>query len=679
MSAEAPGSTEPALCELLLVVLAAAPFFIDYSGSIFNVFDLPQRAFAASALAGAVAWRARRATAGRAPVELTLTPWHLAAAAFLAWCGMTGLWSRSGFEWWFEWRHWLLAGAAGMAAAASGGRAAPWAFEAIFASAVATAFIAFLQYFDLKPFSLILQSVPPAATFGHRSFAMHWLVLGVPIGVALWAREADGRRRWAFSLGLGFIAGLCLLASARAAWFGGAFEALLLSAWLAFEHRRGALPGPAGVRWLSAAGGFALAAVIALAARADYAAAYGGYSERMSSIVTGLSGTPTSAVEGAAIPANNVRMRLSIWRNSSAIFAKRPFRGTGLGNFQVHYPWFSRSVVDDGINRENLVVDHAHNDPLEVLIETGTIGAVLALLALGFGLTAAARRLSAPSLEERALAAGMAAAVLGILVTSLFDLPAHRALPPLTVAVFLGLLAGRAGGKTVTVSPGAAKSAAIGLAVATVLITLFGLRAVTASAFYGRANGSMSVLEKYLRPPDGMSREEWARRRAALILATKDDALAAAALDANPQHVYTVGAIYSLMGRWDEALSVLVPYTERRPNHFRALINLSIVLNAKGRFEEALQVAGRAVNIRPESPKALSALGSVQARKGMHKEAAHSFSTAARYAPSDPGLPYKAGLSLKALGDTTAARAAFQDSLKLDPTSPEAAAALKAL
>jgi O-antigen ligase len=610
--------------ELLLCVLAAAPFAIDYTGSLHDPADLPQRAFLAAAAAAAAAWCARRGAASGEAQTLLLTPWHFAAAGFLAWCGLTGAWSRSGLEWWVEWRHWLLAGAAGAAAAGAGGRAAPWALAAFFASAAATALLALFQYFGLPPFSWVLQSVPPGATFGHRSFAMHWLVLGVPLGAALWAREADAGRRWALSLALGLIAGLCLLASARAAWLGGALEAVLLGPWLAWEARRGALPGPARSRWLSAAGGAALAAVIAFGARADYAAAYGGYSQRMSAIVTGLSGAPTSAVEGAAIPVNNVRMRLAIWRNSAAIVAKRPLRGTGLGNFQIHYPWFSRSVQDDGVNRENLVVDHAHNDPLEVLIETGAVGLALGLLAAGTGLWAGARLLRREGLEDRALAAGLTASVLGLAVTSLFCLPAHRALPPAAVAVFLGLLAGRAGGRSVAVPPGAANAGAAALTAAAVVLGLFSARALAASWHYGRVSGSLTVLEENRRAPDGVPAEEWARRQAAVLIVARRDAAAAADLSPMPQYLYTVGALDAVMGRWDEALSALIPYTERRPNHFRGLVSLALALKAKGRLDEALQVAGRAVNIRPESTKALTALAAVQEAKGLAADAAES-------------------------------------------------------
>lgn len=662
--------------DLALAVLAAAPFAIDYSGSLCDYADLPQRVFVSAALPAALAawaWRARR----DGGADVSLRPWHGAAAAFLLWCALTGLWSRAGLEWWLEWRHWLLAGAAG-AAAAAGGRPSPWALWAFFGSAVATAAFAVLQYFSVPPFSLVLQAVPPSATFGHRSFAMHWLVLGAPLGVALWARAAAAAPQWAAALGCGLVAGTAVLASARASWLGGAASAALLGLWVALELRRGPLPGAPAPRWASAAAGVLLAAGLAGAARSDYSERYGSRSTRLAAMVTGLSGAPETDIQAAAIPANNVRMRLAIWRNSLAIAAARPLRGVGLGNFQVHYPWFSRRVVFDGVDRENLHVDHAHNDPYQLLLEAGAVGVLLAGLGLLLALSGARSLWRSEDLGERAAAAGLAAGAAGILVTSLFCLPFHRALPPTAFAVFLGCLAAGAGGRAVRLTGGALTAVLAVAAAASAGLAYFGVRTMAGDAYYGRANGSILVLRDHPQAPPGVSQEEWALRRARVLRTIYDDARAAVHYAPTPYSHYTLGAVLAQIGRHDEALVQLAAFTQRRPNHFRALVNLALVLTAKGRVDEALQVAGRAANIRPESAKAQSALGSAQARKGLLREAAASFGRAAAAAPKDPLPAFRLGLALRELGDEPAARGAFAEALRRDPGFAEAGAALAA-
>jgi O-antigen ligase len=65
-------------------------------------------------------------------------------------------------------------------------------------------------------------------------------------------------------------------------------------------------------------------------------------------------------------------MRLKIDRDALEMFAHRPFFGWGLGSFTDLYPQF-RSFYT------NLLIDHAHNDYLEFLVETGLAGALIAL------------------------------------------------------------------------------------------------------------------------------------------------------------------------------------------------------------------------------------------------------------------------------------------------------------
>jgi O-antigen ligase len=65
----------------------------------------------------------------------------------------------------------------------------------------------------------------------------------------------------------------------------------------------------------------------------------------------------------------NPYARTSIWKQASGILKDYPAVGTGLGTFPVAYRRYQTSLLD-------LLVDHAHNDYLEVATETGIVGAV---------------------------------------------------------------------------------------------------------------------------------------------------------------------------------------------------------------------------------------------------------------------------------------------------------------
>lgn len=107
--------------------------------------------------------------------------------------------------------------------------------------------------------------------------------------------------------------------------------------------------------------------------------------------------------------------RVSLYRDTWHIFLHYPWAGTGLGTLVAVYPKYES--YDNG-----LVVEHAHNDYLELLADAGVAGGLcgLAFLVLLFwrGLTnlRAAERRSA-----RAIYAGSLAACAGLLVHSLVD------------------------------------------------------------------------------------------------------------------------------------------------------------------------------------------------------------------------------------------------------------------
>src|SRR2546421_8231380 len=75
-------------------------------------------------------------------------------------------------------------------------------------------------------------------------------------------------------------------------------------------------------------------------------------------------------------------MRKDTWR----IFLDHPFAGTGLGTLQIVYPPYE--TLYDG-----KIVNHAHNDYLEVLAETGLLGGICCAWFLGVFLVQSLERL----------------------------------------------------------------------------------------------------------------------------------------------------------------------------------------------------------------------------------------------------------------------------------------------
>ncbi len=121
-------------------------------------------------------------------------------------------------------------------------------------------------------------------------------------------------------------------------------------------------------------------------------------------------------------------VRLTIDRDCLRMLMQRPFLGWGLGAFPVVYPEF-RSFYT------TFFVNHAHNDYLQLLVETGLAGFSIAVWFLVLVFRQAAGKLRNNDWTENATGALTVAALLGcvgILVHSFFDfnlqIPANAAL-----------------------------------------------------------------------------------------------------------------------------------------------------------------------------------------------------------------------------------------------------------
>lgn len=97
-----------------------------------------------------------------------------------------------------------------------------------------------------------------------------------------------------------------------------------------------------------------------------------------------------------------------------------PF-GSGIGTFREIYPWY-----EDSARVGTTFVNHAHNDWLEFLIETGIFGAAL-LIILSRWLIATAWRLWSAARSEHLLALGGTIAIGAVAAHSLVDYPLRTA------------------------------------------------------------------------------------------------------------------------------------------------------------------------------------------------------------------------------------------------------------
>ena len=131
--------------------------------------------------------------------------------------------------------------------------------------------------------------------------------------------------------------------------------------------------------------------------------------------------------------ANSVGSRQEIAANSLDLAATFAPIGSGLGTFAKLYP-----LSEDPAQVGRDYVNHAHNDYLELAVETGVPGLLLILLFLTWWAAAVWRMLRSPASDQFAMAGAIASAA--VLLHSVVDYPVRTAAIATVFAMSLALI-----------------------------------------------------------------------------------------------------------------------------------------------------------------------------------------------------------------------------------------------
>ena len=127
--------------------------------------------------------------------------------------------------------------------------------------------------------------------------------------------------------------------------------------------------------------------------------------------------------------------RISIYADSVRMWWHKPLLGFGLGTFPSAYPEFRSFYI-------NLIVNHTHNDFLEMLVDTGLVGAILSGWFLFLVIRGGMRKVTDTNDQEgRILALGMMTGIVALLAHSMLDFNLHI---PANAAIFYVLCAATA-------------------------------------------------------------------------------------------------------------------------------------------------------------------------------------------------------------------------------------------
>ncbi len=253
------------------------------------------------------------------------------------------------------------------------------------------ALIALLQFFGLDPFALLGWAAPPGgssrirvfATLGNPNFVAAFLVAVMPLTIAM---GITLRQRLLFSVVVALQTAAIFATGSRAAIL--ALIAVLV--WLAVLRRL--------VNWRYLAGTAVLIAVLLLV----YA--------------------PSRPLKTTLLG------RYYIWHVTATHLAERPVFGFGPGGFAAKYVEWETEYWREGRSSASerqfaALQDHAHNDYLETLVDSGVAGlasfVALLLSSLVFAFRQAQRKVSE-------LATGASAGVIALMAVALVDFPFRR-------------------------------------------------------------------------------------------------------------------------------------------------------------------------------------------------------------------------------------------------------------
>ena len=624
----------------LALLLAAAPLVFLPGG--YDAWNLPQTALVEiGALALFLLRLARARSEGH--WRLPSLPFGRPLACLLAWSALSLIWAPNRYEGAVVLLHWTACALVLLlvAEAAQDLQAVRLPLLGLLCAGILVSLLGIAQ--RLWSVDWIPQAFPPAATFGNKNVAAQFVLMTLPlaIGLALESRRAAPAALCALSGAL--MAGYLLFTVTRSAWLAFAVEAVFVAAWA----RRLRTPGHQGSRRIALLVAAAvLVALVLLAPGGFVLSAY----ERLE--VPWHAPAQPSGPSAAATPAAvaSVQGRLAIWRNTLAMVRDFPLRGVGLGNHAVRYPAYARAAVVDPLWGTRSQLDYAHNEYLQAWAELGIVGLGLVLW-FGFSVASLQRRAYQEAADSGGSYVLMAAAagLLGVGVDAALSFPFHRAMPPLVSAAYLGLLASRAGSRSVAPAPWVGWLSAAAAGGALVATTAFQLRWIRADWHVQRAHEAEARLDA----PTALAQAEAARR-----------------YNAHPKEArFAAGTAYLSLGEPRRAAAAFEEIIASYPHDLVTLANLSLAHAQSAEPTKALEILRRAIALKPDEPvlharaaSLLETLGEAEGALAEHRLAAH-------LDPRSRSYQYRLGIAAMQRGAFAEAEQALGEALVIDPHS----------
>ena len=276
----------------------------------------------------------------------------------------------------------------------------------------------------------------PSATFAYRNFAAAYLIMNIPLALALWVKGRDLRDLCLGAVSTGAMLVFLVYTRTRGAWLGLAGAALATALLIGYARWRwGATFGLSKIPLRTRPGPGISVAVLILTAGLSSLPPH--IASRGSRAIDEKKVAVVDALASVASPGAD-RGRLDLWRHSLEIIRDHPVLGVGPGNWKVAYPRYSGGDM----MASDSAPERPHNDLLWIASEIGLPGLACYLWLLCAAAAAGIRVLRRPASPERALyAVAFGAGLLAMLGHGLVSFPRELAETSLLFWTGLAVLA----------------------------------------------------------------------------------------------------------------------------------------------------------------------------------------------------------------------------------------------
>ena len=308
----------------ILILVLISPFV--FIKGIFHYSTIPQAAFiqVVSVLILVAFLVVTAINKGR--VQIIKHPINIAVLGFFAWTLFASFKAHNTYESFTIWSQWAMCGLVFFLfqQLQLSKEMIIRLLSGIYITGVIVSMLGICQH--LFQFNIIPQAAPPAATFANKNMAAQFIVLTLPLAVLLFKKK-----RWLVALSSVVMLTFLYFTHCSSAWIAVGAEIVLVAFILNIKSRNKAMIVLIGV-----------------------------------ALLLGV-----NFIE-QEVKSLSAQQRLDVWANTIKIIEDKPIAGYGPGNFKVYYPKYQKvcSGSSAGIFNETMQIVRAHNDPLQIFVET---------------------------------------------------------------------------------------------------------------------------------------------------------------------------------------------------------------------------------------------------------------------------------------------------------------------